>query len=32
MKGQSQEDWHVPDYGDVVVHLCSPNQRNIVTW
>jgi ribosome-associated protein len=27
VEGQSQEGWLVLDYGDVVVHLLSPNQR-----
>jgi ribosome-associated protein len=27
MEGQSQEGWLVLDYGDVVVHLFSPDQR-----
>lgn len=26
--GKSQEGWLVMDYGDVVVHLFSPEQRN----
>ena len=27
VEGQSQEGWLVMDYGDVVVHLFSPDQR-----
>lgn len=27
VEGQSQEGWLVLDYGDVVVHLFSPDQR-----
>ena len=27
MEGQSQEGWLVLDFGDVVVHLFSPDQR-----
>jgi ribosome-associated protein len=27
IEGQSQEGWLVLDYGDVVVHLFSPDQR-----
>ena len=27
MEGQPQEGWLVLDYGDVVVHLFSPDQR-----
>ncbi len=27
IEGQSQEGWLVMDYGDVVVHLFSPDQR-----
>ena len=27
VEGQSQEGWLVIDYGDVVVHLFSPDQR-----
>ncbi|HEX6270603.1 MAG TPA: RsfS/YbeB/iojap family protein [Anaerolineales bacterium] len=28
MEGQAQEGWLVLDYGDVVVHLFSPDQRD----
>ena len=27
MEGQTQEGWLVLDYGDVVVHLFSPDQK-----